>query len=100
MAAELGSERLCCNHMRQFLYLDWCLNFGKCDERHCARLTLSSLDTQTIAMDVHVQELVANKRLTMKHFWRHANWSGQGAFCPVFLSFLVPKCQHSLQETY
>ena len=29
MAAESGSERLCCNHMRQFLYLHWCPNFDR-----------------------------------------------------------------------
>ena len=37
------------------------LNFGKCDERRCAKLTLSSLATQTIAMDVQMQEQVVNK---------------------------------------
>ena len=52
MAAESGSERLCCNHMRQFLYLHWCPNFGRCDERRCAEPTLSSLVSQTIALDV------------------------------------------------
>ena len=39
---ELGSERLCCNHTKQFLCLHWCLNFDKCDERRCAELTLNS----------------------------------------------------------
>ena len=29
MAAESGSERLCCNHMRSFLYLHWCPNFDR-----------------------------------------------------------------------
>ena len=51
MAAESGSERLCCNHMRQFLCLHWCPNFGRCDERRCAELTLSILVTQTVALD-------------------------------------------------
>ena len=93
MAAELGSERLCCNHMRQFLFLDWCPNFGKCDERHCAGLSFNSLATQTIALDEHMQELVANKRLTIqksvvpawKLFFGDVQiGAGQGAFCPVF----------------
>ena len=29
MAVEFGSERLCCNHTRQFLCLLWCLKFDK-----------------------------------------------------------------------
>ena len=62
MAVELGSERLCCNHTRQFLHLHWRLKFDRYDERHCAELTLSGLDTQTIAPDVPTQELVVNKR--------------------------------------
>ena len=62
MAAESGAERLSCNHMLQFLYLHWCPNFGKCDERHCAGLTLSSFATQTIALNVQMQEQVVNKR--------------------------------------
>ena len=62
MAAESGSERLWCSHMRQFLHLHQCPKFGKCDERHCAGLTLSSLATQTIALDVQMQEQVVNKR--------------------------------------
>ena len=49
--AESGSGRLCCQHMRQFLYRRWCPNFGRCDERRSAELTLSSLVTQTIALD-------------------------------------------------
>ena len=53
VAAESGSERLCCNQMRQSLYLHWCPNFGKLVERNCAELTLSSLATQTILLDVH-----------------------------------------------
>ena len=47
MAVELGSERLCCNHTRQFLCHHWRLMFDKCDERRYADLTLSNLDTQT-----------------------------------------------------
>ena len=43
--------------MLQFLYLHWCPNFGKCDERRCAGLTLISL-AQTIALDVQMQEQV------------------------------------------
>ena len=39
-----------------------CLKFDKCDERRCAELTLSKLDTQTIALDVPTQEQVVNKR--------------------------------------
>ena len=62
MVAESGSERLCCNHMRQFLCLHFCPNFDRCDERRCAELTLSSLATQTIALDVPTQEQVVNKR--------------------------------------
>ena len=50
MAVELESERLCCNHTRQFLYLHWHLKFDRCDGRRCAELTLSNLDTQTIAL--------------------------------------------------
>ena len=42
-AAQSGSERLCCNHMRQFLYLHWCPNFHECGEQHCAEPTSSSL---------------------------------------------------------
>ena len=49
MAAELGSQHLCCNRTRQFLYLHGCLNFNKCDERHCTEPISSSLVTQTIA---------------------------------------------------
>ena len=45
MAVELGSERLFYNHTRQFLCHHWHLKFDKCDERRCAGLTLSSLDT-------------------------------------------------------
>ena len=48
--------------VQQFLYLHWCPNFGKCDERHCAEMTLSSLVTQTIAPDVQMEEQVVNKR--------------------------------------
>ena len=40
----------------------WCPNFGKCDGRHCAGLTLNSLVTQPIALDVQMQEQVVNKR--------------------------------------
>ena len=62
MAAELGSERLCCNHTRQFLCHHWCLKFDKCDVRRYAGLTLSYVDTQTIALDLPTQEQVVNKR--------------------------------------
>ena len=62
MAAESGSEHLCCNQMWQFLYLHWCLNFDKCDERHCAEPTSSGLAAQTIALDVQMQEQVVIKR--------------------------------------
>ena len=55
MAAESGSESLCCSHMRQFLYLHWCPNFGKCDERRYAELTLSSSATQTIALGANAR---------------------------------------------
>ena len=51
MAVELGSERLCRNHTRQFLYLLWHLKFNRRDGRRCAELALSSLTTQTIALD-------------------------------------------------
>ena len=37
--------------LRQFRCFHWCPNFGKCDERHCDKLTLNSLATQTIALD-------------------------------------------------
>ena len=60
MALELGSERLCCNHTRQFLCLHWRLKFDRYDERHCTELTLSGLDTQTLALDVPTQEQVVN----------------------------------------
>ena len=62
MAVELESERLCCNHTQQFLYFHWRLKFDKCDERRLAELTSSNLDTQTIALDVPMQEQVVNKR--------------------------------------
>ena len=62
MAVELGSERLCCNHTRQLLCHHWCLKFDRYDERHCAELTLSSLDTLTIASDVPTQEQGVSKR--------------------------------------
>ena len=66
MAAESASERLCFNHMRQFLYLHWCPNFDECGEHHCAEPTSSSLATQPIALDAQMQEQVANKRWTME----------------------------------
>ena len=47
--------------MRQFLYPHSCLKFDKCDERHCAETTSTSLATQTIALDVPTQEQVVNK---------------------------------------
>ena len=50
MAVELGSERLCCNHTKQFLCLHRYTNSDKCDERHCAEPTSNSLATQTIAL--------------------------------------------------
>ena len=53
-------ERDC--RMLQFLYLHRCWNFGKCDECHCVGLTLSSLVTLTIALDVQMQEQVVDKR--------------------------------------
>ena len=62
MAVELESEHLSCNHTRQFLYLHWHQKFDKYDERRCAELTLSSLDTLTIALDVPTQEQVVNRR--------------------------------------
>ena len=46
----------------EFLCLHLCPNFDRCDERRCAELTLSSLATQTIALDVPTQEQVVNKR--------------------------------------
>ena len=49
-------------NMRQFLYLHWLLKFDKYDERHCAEMTLNSLDTLTIALDVPTQEQVVNRR--------------------------------------
>ena len=49
MAVELGSELLCCN---RFFHLQWCLNFDKCDERHCAEPNSSSLAIQTVALGV------------------------------------------------
>ena len=49
MAAESDQSACVANHMRQFLYLHWCPNFSKCDERHCAELTLISLVTQKVA---------------------------------------------------
>ena len=42
--------------------LHWRLKFDRYDERHCAELTLSGLDTQTIVSDVPTQEQVVNKR--------------------------------------
>ena len=45
----------------------WCLNFDKCDERHCAELTLSSLVTQTVAQDVQMHEQVVNKRWNVQN---------------------------------
>ena len=62
MATVSGSERLCCNHMLQSLCLHSYLIFGKYDERRCAKLTLCTLVTQTIAPDVPTQEQVVNKR--------------------------------------
>ena len=52
----------CVATTQQFLCLHWRLNFNKGDERRCAELILSSLDTQTIALDVPTQEQVVNKR--------------------------------------
>ena len=78
MAAKSGSDRLCCNHMRQFLYLHWCPNCGKCDERHCAEPTSSSLVTQTIALDAQMQEQVVNKRWIIQNSvvpaWKQSWW--------------------------
>ena len=62
MAVELESERLCCNHTRQYHCLHWRQKFDRYDERHCAELTLSDLDTQIIALDVPTQEQVVNKQ--------------------------------------
>ena len=73
MAVELGSERLCCNHTRQFLCHHWRLKFDRCDERHCAELTLSNLDTQTIAPDVPTQEQFVNKRWIIRNS-AHPAW--------------------------
>ena len=63
----MESERLCCNHTRQFLCLHWRLKFDRYDERHCAELASSGLDTQTIVLDVPTQEQVANKRLIIQN---------------------------------
>ena len=41
--------------------------FDRCDGRRCAELTLSNLDTQTIALDAPTQELVVHKRWTIQN---------------------------------
>ena len=60
MAVELGSERLCCDHTKQFRCLHWYMNSDN-DERHCAEPTSNSLATQNIALDVPTQEPVVDK---------------------------------------
>ena len=47
--------------LRQFPYLHWCPNLGKCDEHHCAGLSLNSLATLPIALDVQMQEQVVKQ---------------------------------------
>ena len=61
MAAEWESERLFCNHTRQFLYFHWHLKFDKSHERRCTDLTLSSLNTY------HCGEKIVKLKLIQKY---------------------------------
>ena len=67
----------------------WHLKFDRCDERRHAELTLSSLDTQTIALDVPTQEQVVNKR-----------WMIQNSAVPAWKQFCrrPPKATNDWNE--
>ena len=99
MATESGSERLCCNPMRQSLCLHWCPNFGKCDERSCAKLTLSNLVTQATAPDAPTHEQVVNKQWiirnnavsALKESWRQPLKVTNDSSEPVTVSLRPPR---------
>ena len=87
--------------MRQSLCLHWCPNFGKCDERSCAKLTLSNLVTQTTAPDAPTHEQVVNKQgiirnnavSALKESWRQPLKVTNDSSEPVTVSLRSPRSQ-------